>query len=238
MDSEEKTFTRHRIELESALEQREFELEHFWKRSWFFGLLILALVSGFFKLKGTSGNYEYTVGIAFVACLVSLGQSLMCRGSKYWQERWEYVVKNRESQLGVHITKTDKFIYEKVYIDRSIKAKKEDRIMRSWRISVSKITFIVWDIITFSLFANWINEILPKEFNGCFCFHQIDIKLFLFHFAIILYLVVIFRRNKFNRIYENLVDSIDEWDVTLKKRDKEGDNEIANRYRDNDITLD
>jgi hypothetical protein len=124
----------------------------------------------------------------------TFGQSLMNRGSKYWQERWEYVTKNRESELGVDVTKTRKIhdgqnhYFDKYYIEACIRAKGENWFIRSKRFSVSKITILVWDVITIFCFTIWVNEwisILSPEILKNHKFYPI----LLFHLIVLVYLL-------------------------------------------------
>jgi hypothetical protein len=151
---------KHKLEFEKSLELRKFEIENFWKRGWFFGALLLALFTGYFNINRLEEPVIYPVFISFIAMLISLIQSLMNRGSKYWQERWEYKTKNRESLLEIDLTNTKRFNdKERYYIDACILSKNENELTVSRRISVSKLTFLVWDIITISCALLWINDV-------------------------------------------------------------------------------
>ena len=98
-----------KFEFEKSLELRNFEISLFWKRSWFFGALLLAAISGYWGICSQAKPLIAPVCISFLIMLISLSQSLMSRGSKYWQERWEYKTKNRESKLGIDVTKTERY---------------------------------------------------------------------------------------------------------------------------------
>jgi hypothetical protein len=146
-----------KLEFEKALELRNFEIENFWKRGWFFGALLLAIASGYFKLSNDTP--DYCIFLAFLGLLVSLSQSLMNRGSKYWQERWENKTKNKESVLGIDLTKTRRFNgNEKYLLDITTLAKDENYLTVARRFSVSKLTFLVWDIITMLWIFLWIRD--------------------------------------------------------------------------------
>jgi hypothetical protein len=161
-----------KVEFQFAINQRNFEIDLFWKRSWFFGALILAEVAGFYQLKTAPILFFPTSIIAFITTLTVLFQCLMNRGSKYWQERWEYITMNREAALGIELTKlkvkmghehfdtnpTIDLKDEWYYIDASILAKDKNIFAQSRRFSVSKITFLVWDIIFICTFLCWLNE--------------------------------------------------------------------------------
>jgi len=91
--------------------------------------------------------------------LVSFFQGLMNRGSKYWQERWENKTKHRESVLGIDLTNAK--LYggtEKYYLDAGTLAKGENHFTRAARYSVSKLTILIWDLITISWFFLWLKS--------------------------------------------------------------------------------
>lgn len=193
-----------KVEFEYSLKQRNFEIDLFWKRSWFFGALILAEVAAFYKLK-TDNNFLFpSVTICFITCLTSLAQCLMNRGSKYWQERWEYMTMNRETALNIELTKLKKFKNENIekwftdkfqesnrnewfFIDASILSKNDNALTISRRFSVSKITFLVWDIIFICSLLCWLNEsylLISSQPDRSF-----TIKLSLFYIIIIAYII-------------------------------------------------
>jgi hypothetical protein len=146
-----------KFELENALTQRNFEIEHFWKRGWFFGLLLLGIATVYFQY--TRKDNEYHIYIALLGLLVSFFQGLMNRGSKYWQERWENKTKNLETLLKVDITKTKRYgNFERYYLDAGTLAKGENIFTRASRYSVSKLTFLIWDLITFFWLFLWIGS--------------------------------------------------------------------------------
>jgi hypothetical protein len=143
-----------KLQFEKSLLLRNYEIDNFWKRGWFFGALLLAVLTGYFGLK--KDHPSYCIIISFLGVLISLFQSLMNRGSKYWQERWESKTKHQESILGVDITKTKKFKQnERYYLDAGILAKNENFFVVARRFSVSKLTILVWDVITLFWLALW-----------------------------------------------------------------------------------
>lgn len=213
LDEETKMeFERKKLEFEKSLYLRNFEIDNFWKRGWFFGALLLALIAGLISLRNAKGvdNSFYCICISFVALLVSLGQSLMNRGSKYWQERWEYVTKNKESALEIDVTKTRKFkseigdgVYnDKYYIDVCIRDKSENWLIRSSRFSVSKITILIWDVITIFFLFIWLDEIKPLEIFKPPVI--INYKALLFHLVILIYLILVVVLK--GKLYENLLN--------------------------------
>ncbi len=113
--------------------------------------------TAYFGAKDDDGAYR--IYVAFLGMCVSAAQGLMNRGSKYWQERWEAKTKRRESLLGIDVTKTKQFQErEKYFLDAGILAKGETVLNRGARWSVSKLTFLVWDLITLSWAMLWIRN--------------------------------------------------------------------------------
>ncbi len=181
-----------KLEFEKSLELRNFEITNFWKRGWFFGALLLSIFTGYLKLKSmdcNNNNYIfYSACISFIAFLISLTQTLINRGSKYWQERWENKTKNRESKLKIDLTKTEMYDSEEgYYIDACILNKEENCLTVSRRISVSKLTFLAWDIITYSCLCIWINDIV-STFQKNFPFYTMEEKVIIFHFGLVVYI--------------------------------------------------
>ena len=190
-----------KFEFEQSLKLRNFEISLFWKRSWFFGALLLAAMSGYLGICSQENPLVPPICISFLIMLISLFQSLLSRGGKYWQERWGYKTRNRESKLGIDVTKTEKYNgKERYYIDQSIIDKNESFITMAQRFSVSKITFLVWDIIFISCLLLWISDVLKisflKDFDWFF-----TVKIVGFHLIIGTYIVVFFMKGK---IYENI----------------------------------
>jgi len=133
----------------------------------------------------------------FVGLLVSCFQSLMNRGSKYWQERWESKTKNSESILTVDVTKTQKYAKnERYYLDAGILGKNENLFTKARRFSVSKLTILVWDIVTISSFFLWLNSC---HFGTT---SNIRWNAIFFHVLILIYILIFFRNGK---VYEPLV---------------------------------
>jgi len=189
------------LEFENSLKLRTFEIDLFWKRSWFFGALLIAMVAAFYQVKSSTTSLFPPVTLAFILMITTLLQCLMNRGSKFWQERWEYMTMNREGALNIELTKLKKLKDpekgEWYYINGSILAKNENFLTRSRRFSVSKLTFLVWDIIFICTFLNWLNEsaqLISFPINWFF-----TIKLSLFYFSILIYLIFFWVNGK---VYE------------------------------------
>jgi hypothetical protein len=213
------------IEFENAIKQRNFEIDLFWKRSWFFGALILAEIAAFYTLKVSVNPVFEPLYLSFIIVITTLSQCLMNRGSKYWQERWEYITMNREAALGVNITQLKNYSdndinknYEWYYIDLSILQKdKKNFLTRSHRFSVSKITFLVWDVIFISSLLCWLNEVY-----SLFSIHPdwiFTIKIIVFHSIIVLYILLFFiNGNVYEPFHPELFDLDDK---KLKELNKE-----------------
>jgi hypothetical protein len=213
------------IEFENSLRLRLFEIDLFWKRSWFFGALLIALVGAFYQVKNSVAPLFPPATIAFILMITTLLQCLMNRGSKFWQERWEYMTMNREGALKIELTKLKKFKDQEkgewYYINGSILAKGENLLTRSRRFSVSKLTFLVWDIIFICTLFNWLNEsvsLFSRTPNW-----EFTIKLCFFHFVIGVYIVAFWYKGK---VYER-----------FKKNDYKGVDleQLCEEYADNKI---
>lgn len=223
---------KYKLEFEKALELRNFEISNFWIRCWFFGALILAAVSGYYTNVTATKQIFQPVCISFLIFLFSFFQSLMNRGSKYWQERWEFITKNRETELGINLTKTNKYNYsERYYLDRCILAKNENILVRGERFSVTKIAFLVWDIICITSLFLWINDIIKIT-----SFEKIDItltfKIIGFHSVLITYILFFWFKNGY--VYENITKTTK--DVNKKRRSSEHQKDCDD-YVENKIDL-
>jgi hypothetical protein len=196
-----------KIEFEYAIKQRNFEIVLFWKRSWFFGALVLAMIGGLYNIKDEAKLYS--VFLSFILFITTLAQGLMNRGSKYWHERWEYMTKNRESALGIELTNLKKFSNTKAkkgewyYLEACIIAKGESTLTRAFRWSVSKLTFLIWDIICICSFFCWANYfILALDMDIQI---GLSIKIFGFHIIIITYIFLFILKGK---VYSNDQDNV------------------------------
>lgn len=199
--------TKEYIEFENAIKQRNFEIDLFWKRSWFFGALILAEIAAYYTLKISVKPVFDAIFLSFIIVITTLSQCLMNRGSKYWQERWEYITMNREAALDINVTQLKKYkeLYndnynEWFYIDLSIFQKdKKNNLTRSHRFSVSKITFLVWDIVFICALMGWFSEsisLFSLSLDWLF-----TLKVFGFHSILIIYIFLFFRKGNVHEPY-------------------------------------
>lgn len=82
-----------------ALDTRNMEIGLFWQRSNYFLVLNTAAAVGFF-LKATE-KYQILIGIfGVVVAILWFGVNL---GSKFWQSRWEFRLKEAEKELNNNI---------------------------------------------------------------------------------------------------------------------------------------
>lgn len=186
-----------KYELEKSFELRNLELNNFWKRAWFFGALVIALFTVYLKVHGE--NNTYSIYISFVLMSISLCQSIINRGSKYWQERWEYKVKNCESRLGIDVIKTEKYNNQELsYIHDCMKAKGENKLVKASRFSVSKLTILVWDILFIMFFLIWINNFLSIYWDLSKIITN-NIKVILFHIIYIVYVLLFLYKSRIRK---------------------------------------
>lgn len=184
MENKDKLF----LELNKSLEFRNYEIDNFWKRGWFFGVLIIFLLTTYFSLI-KNGLLSYTIFLSFLQFLVALLQTLMNRGSKYWQERWEFKVKNREMECKIDITRTEKYNEnEHKYIYACILSKNENILTRAHHISVSKLAFLVWDILVIFCFYIWLNDLLYLFTDAI----PLWVKILVYHVSLLLYIILFF----------------------------------------------
>ncbi|MES2430200.1 MAG: hypothetical protein V4556_04630 [Bacteroidota bacterium] len=210
-----------KLEYEKAISLRNFEIDLFWKRSWFFGVLLLSIIAGFYTLKISPKPIFAPIFLSFIGLLTAFFQCLMNRGSKYWHERWEFVTMNRESALGLAINKTKMFSKtERYYIDACILAKDENILTQSHRFSVSKLTFLVWDIVCICCLLVWINEsiqIFSLKPNWDF-----TITLIVFYTTIVTYIYIFFKKGK---VFEGFMRK----ELQGKNLKEESENYVQNR---------
>ncbi len=87
--------------LERALDIRKFEIDLYWKRASYFWTFIAATLAGFLAIQAVSVANKDDISV-FLCCLgtvFSFGWVCVNRGSKYWQENWEYHVDMLEDSI-------------------------------------------------------------------------------------------------------------------------------------------
>ncbi|WNY81904.1 hypothetical protein NNQ28_16475 [Cronobacter dublinensis] len=149
--------------LDRAHEIRKFEIELYWKRTAYFWTIIAAIFAGFLlmasKKAETELNSAYLSLIAFTGFVFSYAWFLVNKGSKFWQENWEYHIDCLENQVTGPLYKT--VLYKKDNIDAR-KMKWKNYILSSESISVSKVnqfialfTMFVWASLFLSTIATF-----------------------------------------------------------------------------------
>jgi len=189
-----------KIEFENSLALRNVELHLFWTRGWFFGALLIAMVTGYFVNIEKDPSLVPPICISFLLMLLSLFQSLMNRGSKYWQDRWKHYTQQIEKSLKINVLRTERSnSKERKIIEEEI-VKKGNYFTKSRKFSVSKLTILVWDIICLCCIMLWLYDI-SKIFsiqNIDWCF---TLKIVGFHLVIGIYILIFWWRGK---VFENI----------------------------------
>lgn len=96
--------------LKQALEIRKFEIELYWKRTQYFWAFLVTIYGSYFVVY-TKTEFSYDIqreiillSLSTLGVFFSLGWHLVNRGSKFWQQNWEY-----------HVDELEKYIYGSVY---------------------------------------------------------------------------------------------------------------------------
>lgn len=129
------------LAFEKAHEIRKLEIDLYWKRTAYFWTLIAALFAGYFlfasKTFDTSSKHNniYLTFISMTGYVFSLGWFLVNKGSKFWQENWEFHIDKLEDNITGPLYKT-------VLFRKDSESKKKtpiDRVFSPGSFSVSKI---------------------------------------------------------------------------------------------------
>lgn len=119
------------------VDTRKFEIDNFWKRTLFFWGTLAIVIAGYFNAKNSE---HYLLFIAYIGFFYNLIFSLSLRGSKYWQEHWEYTASNYEKKLNFRLFRWN--LFDKINNDN----KDVFFLFRPYRFSVSKLSMILSDI--------------------------------------------------------------------------------------------
>ena len=96
--------------LDRAWEIRNFEIEHYWKRSTYFVAFIAACATGFVSINTSEDPILHQEFIScifiFLGFVFSYAWYLSCQGSKFWQENWEAHIDCLESLYNQNLYKT------------------------------------------------------------------------------------------------------------------------------------
>ena len=88
--------------LARAHEIRKFEIDLYWKRATYFWTLIAATLVGFVAVQTSSvasSRTDMSVLLANLGIVFSFGWFCVNRGSKFWQENWEFHLDMLEDKI-------------------------------------------------------------------------------------------------------------------------------------------
>lgn len=132
--------------LDRALEIRKFEIDLYWKRASYFWTFIGATLAGFVavQVSTTLRKDDMSVLLASLGLVFSVAWLFVNRGSKYWQENWEYHVDMLEDSVNGPLYK--------VVLERSVPKNLNDRAVHLLTgpspVSVSKINQLISLFVT------------------------------------------------------------------------------------------
>jgi hypothetical protein len=95
--------------LTRAHEIRKFEIELYWKRASYFWILQAAVFTAIgltWKVSSPSPNALIPLALAALGSVTALAGWLSARGSKFWQENWEYHIDMLEDEFEGRLHKT------------------------------------------------------------------------------------------------------------------------------------
>ena len=85
-----------KLALTQALEFRKFEIEMYWKRAQYFWAFLVTIYGGYFSILASNVSdcpkREILLAFAILGYFFSIGWHMANRGSKFWQQNWEYHV--------------------------------------------------------------------------------------------------------------------------------------------------
>lgn len=87
--------------LERALDIRKFEIDLYWKRATYFWTFIAATLAGFVAIQASNSIHKTDLAVLLCNLGIVFSVAWLCvnRGSKYWQENWEYHVDMLEDNV-------------------------------------------------------------------------------------------------------------------------------------------
>ncbi|MBV6846165.1 hypothetical protein KWH29_12520 [Xanthomonas campestris pv. paulliniae] len=92
--------------LAQALDIRKFEIEMYWKRASYFWTLIAVCFAGYGLTFGKANIGFVPTALCCIGLVLSVGWSLVIKGSKQWQENWENHVEMLEDSTQGPLYKT------------------------------------------------------------------------------------------------------------------------------------
>jgi len=169
LDTKSNKFKIDKLRLEKAIEERRFEINLYWKRAAYFWAFIAVTFAGYGILNNRDFsllNYclddflYYKFVVICVGIVFSFAWYLVNKGSKYWQESWEYQVDLLEDNV---IGPLFKNIFKKNDNDIFIPH-------LSFPFSVSKIN----QILSFYIFLIWLSLLINFKIK----YLEIDLNVF------------------------------------------------------------
>ena len=133
--------------LAQAHDIRKFEIDLYWKRTTYFWTLLAAVFAGFFLIQASEElatqnmKQDFSVILALLGFVLSLGWCCVNKGSKFWQENWESVVDEIEDKVTGPLYKFEP-------PKRRPKGRFRDWFVGSSNFSVSKINLLVSSYVT------------------------------------------------------------------------------------------
>jgi hypothetical protein len=118
--------------LDLSADTRKFEISLFWQRSLFFWGFIAAAFVAYVAATKEPRDPDLLLAVAAFGLVCSVAWTLANRGSKYWQENWEWKLEHFEQDLGMPLF-TD------------WKPRGDVQWWGSWRYSVSRLTIALSD---------------------------------------------------------------------------------------------
>jgi hypothetical protein len=141
--------------LKHALDIRKFEIDLYWKRATYFWLLNGAAFAGYFAVANSSTpRHDMLVTIACVGLVLSFAWYFVNRGSRQWQDNWEYHVYMLEDCVTGPLYKT------------VLRAPPPNSVVKhavtgAGKFSVSKINIIVSAFVIGIWVLLLLNELIP-----------------------------------------------------------------------------
>ncbi|MGH1593001.1 RipA family octameric membrane protein [Yersinia proxima] len=177
-------YDRNLLALEKAHEIRKFEIELYWKRTAYFWTLIAAMFAGFLLLaskhseKAIDNADLYLIFIASTGFVFSYGWFLVNKGSKFWQENWEFHIDRLEDEITGPLYKTvlhrqncmekNKKWKELMHAPQNFSVSKINQFiavytMFLWAILMSIPSMSFWNYLFIMLFIFFILKLMNKH---------------------------------------------------------------------------
>lgn len=177
IDEEERKEIKKKMEkaLEMALDTRKFEIELYWKRATYFATFIglmftsYCVVASAVQFQSEETRYEMLLFISALGVFSSLCWFLVNKGSKYWQENWEFHVDLLEDGVMGPLYKTTKYCNNQWIKEKCEWKKIREKIrwseikngispFKSYKYSVGKIGIYLSFMIVIVWFALFIKQ--------------------------------------------------------------------------------